>query len=158
MLKTTSWMQKKKKNLNLKSLEVVWHLVALLRFWMEIRKLFVCAARWLNSGSKSTFMFLTKKCERLQCWFLGRPISHDCDAWTVFCFYLFIFPLLYFFGRCTCLQWHPRSCALFLFVPYSYKNVELAAFLNITWFHTHQGHRFSLFLYTRDCIVVLSSI
>lgn len=88
----------------------------------------LCAARRLNSGSKSTFAFLTKKCERLQCWFLGRAISDDCDGWTVFRFYPFIFLLLYFFGGCTCLQWHLRSCALFLFVPCSYKNVELADF------------------------------
>jgi len=60
----------RKKTKTLKSLKVVWLLVAFLRFWMEIRKLFVCTVYWFNSGSKSTFTFLTKKYELLHADFL----------------------------------------------------------------------------------------
>lgn len=64
--------------------------------------------------------------------------------------------------RCTCLHW-PSPAFVFSFSQSlvfvcSSQNMEPAAFLNLTWFPTHRGHRFSLFPYTRDSVVALSSL
>lgn len=69
---------------------------------------------------------------------------------------------LVFCYRSTCLHW-PSPAFMFSFSQSlvfvcSSQNMEPAAFLNLAWFHTHWGHCFSLFPYTRDCVVALSSL